>query len=95
MNIFNIFIYNAVLGTQNTIYLSYFIHVLVILSRFEFLFVCFCRFNSSRVSQEPQISESEVVVFSVPSYACQRRTALDNHNTTLTVRQQTATSDTR
>ncbi|KAM4528157.1 DNA-directed DNA/RNA polymerase mu [Odontesthes bonariensis] len=34
--------------------------------------------------QEPQISESEVAVFSVPSYACQRRTALDNYNTTLT-----------
>ncbi|KAM9307306.1 DNA-directed DNA/RNA polymerase mu [Pholidichthys leucotaenia] len=33
--------------------------------------------------QEQQTSEAEVV-FSVPSYACQRRTTLDNHNTTLT-----------
>uniref|UniRef100_A0A3Q1F4E3 DNA-directed DNA/RNA polymerase mu n=1 Tax=Acanthochromis polyacanthus TaxID=80966 RepID=A0A3Q1F4E3_9TELE len=34
--------------------------------------------------QEQQINEAEVVLFSVPSYACQRRTTLDNHNTTLT-----------
>uniref|UniRef100_A0A3P8SJZ9 DNA-directed DNA/RNA polymerase mu n=1 Tax=Amphiprion percula TaxID=161767 RepID=A0A3P8SJZ9_AMPPE len=31
-----------------------------------------------------QINEAEVVLFSVPSYACQRRTTLDNHNVTLT-----------
>lgn len=36
--------------------------------------------------QEQQISEAEVEVFSVPSYACQRRTTLDNHNAVLTVR---------
>ncbi|XP_070780776.1 DNA-directed DNA/RNA polymerase mu [Enoplosus armatus] len=34
--------------------------------------------------QEQQIDEAEVVVFSVPSYACQRRTTLDNHNAVLT-----------
>uniref|UniRef100_A0AAQ6A2I0 DNA-directed DNA/RNA polymerase mu n=1 Tax=Amphiprion ocellaris TaxID=80972 RepID=A0AAQ6A2I0_AMPOC len=34
--------------------------------------------------QEQQINEAEVVLFSVPSYACQRRTTLDNHNVTLT-----------
>lgn len=39
-----------------------------------------------RVFQAQQMSEAEVVVFSVPSYACQRRTTLDNHNAVLTVR---------
>ncbi|XP_037547747.1 DNA-directed DNA/RNA polymerase mu [Nematolebias whitei] len=34
--------------------------------------------------QELQVDKSEVVVFSVPAYACQRRTTLENHNTTLT-----------
>ncbi|XP_074473960.1 DNA-directed DNA/RNA polymerase mu [Sebastes fasciatus] len=34
--------------------------------------------------QEQQNNEAEVVVFSVPSYACQRRTTLDNHNAVLT-----------
>ncbi|XP_044029658.1 DNA-directed DNA/RNA polymerase mu isoform X2 [Siniperca chuatsi] len=34
--------------------------------------------------QEQQINEAEVVVFSVPSYACQRRTTLDDHNAILT-----------
>ncbi|XP_070706506.1 DNA-directed DNA/RNA polymerase mu [Pempheris klunzingeri] len=36
--------------------------------------------------QQQQIKEAEEeeVVFSVPSYACQRRTTLDNHNTVLT-----------
>ncbi|XP_045923486.1 DNA-directed DNA/RNA polymerase mu isoform X2 [Micropterus dolomieu] len=34
--------------------------------------------------QDQRINEAEVEVFSVPSYACQRRTTLDNHNTTLT-----------
>ncbi|XP_074545763.1 DNA-directed DNA/RNA polymerase mu [Halichoeres trimaculatus] len=34
--------------------------------------------------QEQQITEAEVKVFSVPSYACQRRTSLENHNTVLT-----------
>ncbi|XP_019937834.2 DNA-directed DNA/RNA polymerase mu isoform X2 [Paralichthys olivaceus] len=34
--------------------------------------------------QEQQIDEAEVVVCSVPSYACQRRTTLDNNNTILT-----------
>lgn len=34
--------------------------------------------------QEQQTHEVEVVEFSVPSYACQRRTTLDNHNTVLT-----------
>ncbi|XP_042251437.1 DNA-directed DNA/RNA polymerase mu isoform X1 [Thunnus maccoyii] len=34
--------------------------------------------------QEQQTDEAEVVMFSVPSYACQRRTTLDNHNTVLT-----------
>ncbi|XP_041825586.1 DNA-directed DNA/RNA polymerase mu isoform X2 [Melanotaenia boesemani] len=34
--------------------------------------------------QELQISEAEVIMFSVPSYACQRRTSLENHNTPLT-----------
>nr|XP_046230142.1 DNA-directed DNA/RNA polymerase mu isoform X2 [Scatophagus argus] len=34
--------------------------------------------------QEPQRTEAEVVAFSVPSYACQRRTTLDNRNTVLT-----------
>ncbi|XP_018549575.1 DNA-directed DNA/RNA polymerase mu [Lates calcarifer] len=33
--------------------------------------------------QEQQV-EAEVVTFSVPSYACQRRTTLENHNTVLT-----------
>lgn len=37
------------------------------------------------VFQERQDNESEDVVFSVPSYACQRRTTLQNHNTILTV----------
>uniref|UniRef100_A0A3B4FRL7 DNA-directed DNA/RNA polymerase mu n=1 Tax=Pundamilia nyererei TaxID=303518 RepID=A0A3B4FRL7_9CICH len=31
-----------------------------------------------------QISEAEVALFSVPSYACQRRTTRDNHNSNLT-----------
>uniref|UniRef100_A0A3Q2WJJ8 DNA-directed DNA/RNA polymerase mu n=1 Tax=Haplochromis burtoni TaxID=8153 RepID=A0A3Q2WJJ8_HAPBU len=31
-----------------------------------------------------QISEAEVALFSVSSYACQRRTTLDNHNSNLT-----------
>ncbi|XP_024865346.1 DNA-directed DNA/RNA polymerase mu [Kryptolebias marmoratus] len=34
--------------------------------------------------QELQENKSEVVVFSVPSYACQRRTTLENQNATLT-----------
>ncbi|XP_073334033.1 DNA-directed DNA/RNA polymerase mu [Pagrus major] len=34
--------------------------------------------------QEQQTSEAEVVAFSVPSYACQRRTTLENHNAVLT-----------
>ncbi|XP_029300484.1 DNA-directed DNA/RNA polymerase mu isoform X2 [Cottoperca gobio] len=34
--------------------------------------------------QEQQVNEAEAVVFNIPSYACQRRTALDNHNTVLT-----------
>lgn len=34
--------------------------------------------------QEMQINETEVTMFSVPSYACQRRTSLENHNTRLT-----------
>ncbi|KAK2818559.1 hypothetical protein Q5P01_024120 [Channa striata] len=34
--------------------------------------------------QEQLVDEAEVEVFSVPSYACQRRTTLDNHNTVLT-----------
>lgn len=38
------------------------------------------------VVQEQQTSEAEVVVFSVPSYACQRRTTLEHHNAVLTVR---------
>uniref|UniRef100_A0A3P8PZA8 DNA-directed DNA/RNA polymerase mu n=1 Tax=Astatotilapia calliptera TaxID=8154 RepID=A0A3P8PZA8_ASTCA len=33
---------------------------------------------------EQQISEAEVALFSVSSYACQRRTTLDNHNSNLT-----------
>lgn len=37
------------------------------------------------VSQEQSIHEEEAAVFSVPSYACQRRTPLDHHNTVLTV----------
>lgn len=37
------------------------------------------------VLQEQQISEAEVALFSVSSYACQRRTTLDNHNSNLTV----------
>lgn len=36
------------------------------------------------VFQEQQDNESEDV-FSVPNYACQRRTTLQNHNTVLTV----------
>uniref|UniRef100_A0A7N9AR98 DNA-directed DNA/RNA polymerase mu n=1 Tax=Mastacembelus armatus TaxID=205130 RepID=A0A7N9AR98_9TELE len=32
---------------------------------------------------QQQINEAEVVAFSVPSYACQRRIALDHHNTVL------------
>ncbi|XP_063333863.1 DNA-directed DNA/RNA polymerase mu isoform X3 [Pelmatolapia mariae] len=35
--------------------------------------------------QEQQISEAEVALFSVSSYACQRRTTLDNHNSNLTI----------
>ncbi|XP_068190134.1 DNA-directed DNA/RNA polymerase mu [Antennarius striatus] len=34
--------------------------------------------------QEQQMNKAEVVTFSVPVYACQRRTTLDNHNTILT-----------
>ncbi|TDH02412.1 hypothetical protein EPR50_G00172460 [Perca flavescens] len=34
--------------------------------------------------QEQQIDEAEVMAFSVPSYACLRRTTLDNHNPILT-----------
>ncbi|XP_013876433.1 DNA-directed DNA/RNA polymerase mu [Austrofundulus limnaeus] len=34
--------------------------------------------------QEQLVNKPEVVVFSVPSYACQRRTTLENQNTTLT-----------
>uniref|UniRef100_A0A3P9MGC1 DNA-directed DNA/RNA polymerase mu n=1 Tax=Oryzias latipes TaxID=8090 RepID=A0A3P9MGC1_ORYLA len=34
--------------------------------------------------QELQAGEPEVEVFSVPSYACQRRTSLENHNAPLT-----------
>ncbi|XP_071322805.1 DNA-directed DNA/RNA polymerase mu [Trachinotus anak] len=34
--------------------------------------------------QEQQTDGAELVVFSVPSYACQRRTTLENHNTVLT-----------
>lgn len=37
------------------------------------------------VFQGQQMNEAEVVMFSVPSYACQRRTTLDNHNAVLTV----------
>ncbi|XP_023268205.1 DNA-directed DNA/RNA polymerase mu [Seriola lalandi dorsalis] len=34
--------------------------------------------------QEQRTDDAEVVVFCVPSYACQRRTTLENHNTILT-----------
>ncbi|XP_041667720.1 DNA-directed DNA/RNA polymerase mu [Cheilinus undulatus] len=34
--------------------------------------------------QEQQSPEEDVVLFSVPSYACQRRTTLENHNAVLT-----------
>ncbi|KAM7392315.1 hypothetical protein PAMA_007432 [Pampus argenteus] len=34
--------------------------------------------------KEQQTDETEVVLFSCPSYACQRRTSLENHNTILT-----------
>ncbi|CAN9504461.1 unnamed protein product [Ophioblennius macclurei] len=34
--------------------------------------------------QEQQTDETEAASFSLPSYACQRRTTLDNHNTTIT-----------
>ncbi|KAK9532187.1 hypothetical protein VZT92_009585 [Zoarces viviparus] len=34
--------------------------------------------------QEQQMNEVEVEAFSTPSYACQRRTTLDNHNAVLT-----------
>ncbi|KAL7376297.1 hypothetical protein ABVT39_005056 [Epinephelus coioides] len=34
--------------------------------------------------QEQQTDEEDVVEFSVPSYGCQRRTTLDNHNAVLT-----------
>lgn len=37
------------------------------------------------VSQDESTHEDEVALFSVPSYACQRRTPLANHNTALTV----------
>lgn len=37
------------------------------------------------IFQEPPDDECEDVVFFVPSYACQRRTTLQNHNTVLTV----------
>ena len=43
------------------------------------------RYDWLCVSQEQQTSEAEVEVFSVPSYACQRRTTLENHNAVLTV----------
>ncbi|XP_047425106.1 DNA-directed DNA/RNA polymerase mu [Mugil cephalus] len=33
---------------------------------------------------QEETNEDEVVLFSVPSYACQRRTTLENHNTSLT-----------
>lgn len=44
----------------------------------------FIRFSVC-VSQEESSHEDEVALFSVPSYACQRRTPLANHNTALTV----------
>lgn len=34
--------------------------------------------------QQQQADEAEVISFSLPSYACQRRTTLDNHNATIT-----------
>ncbi|KAM4719989.1 DNA-directed DNA/RNA polymerase mu [Anableps anableps] len=34
--------------------------------------------------QELVVNDLEVILFSVPSYACQRRTTLENHNTVLT-----------
>uniref|UniRef100_A0A671TM22 DNA-directed DNA/RNA polymerase mu n=1 Tax=Sparus aurata TaxID=8175 RepID=A0A671TM22_SPAAU len=40
--------------------------------------------ESSPLLSSQQTSEAEVVVFSVPSYACQRRTTLENHNAVLT-----------
>uniref|UniRef100_H2L5F7 DNA-directed DNA/RNA polymerase mu n=1 Tax=Oryzias latipes TaxID=8090 RepID=H2L5F7_ORYLA len=40
--------------------------------------------NVSLCPQELQAGEPEVEVFSVPSYACQRRTSLENHNAPLT-----------
>ncbi|KAI3362467.1 hypothetical protein L3Q82_012749 [Scortum barcoo] len=36
------------------------------------------------VFQDRQINEAEVAEFSVPTYACQRRTTLENHNAVLT-----------
>lgn len=36
------------------------------------------------ILQELKTNEAQKVVFSVPSYACQRRTSLENHNTILT-----------
>lgn len=41
--------------------------------------------SSFVVSQEQQLDEAELVMFSVSSYACQRRTRLDHHNVVLTV----------
>lgn len=43
------------------------------------------------VLQEQQTDEEDVVEFSVPSYGCQRRTTLDNHNAVLTVTSQANT----
>ncbi|KAM4532042.1 DNA-directed DNA/RNA polymerase mu [Fundulus diaphanus] len=34
--------------------------------------------------QEPVVSDLEVIPFSIPGYACQRRTTLENHNSILT-----------
>lgn len=45
----------------------------------------FIYFRLVGVFQEQQLNESGDVVFSVPGYACQRRTTLENHNTILTV----------
>lgn len=43
-------------------------------------------FGFLSVSQDESAHEDEVALFSVPSYACQRRTPLTNHNAALTVR---------
>lgn len=37
------------------------------------------------VFQEQQTEEEDVPLWSVPSYACQRRTTLQNHNSAFTV----------